>query len=378
MTEVYEQLDRAAADGGAAAALRVLEARALEEKNYPLLFELRILEKRRELGLPLVQTELPGSLPEAAQKAYDAAFVAAAREVGGLFLAAGQIGRAWPYFRAIGDPAPVARAIETGGSADEAETLIAIALGEGVHPQKGFDLVLQHQGTCRAISTFDQLTGRDAREYAARVLVRTLHGELVERLQRAIAGAEGAAPDSRYVPDLIAGRDWLFGEFSYYVDTSHLVSVLRISLDLDDAESLRLALELAEYGKHLSPNFQFKMEPPFDDSYNDTAIYLRALLGEEADAAVEHFRRKAFQENPQDFGQMAAQVLVGLLARLRRFSEAIDVAVRFLADIPPQQLACPSAAQLCQMAGDFTRLKEVSRGRGDLIGYAAALLQSPA
>ena len=375
MSEVYDLLDRAVAERGAAAGIELLAARALEEKNYPLLFELRILDKRRELGLPLVQTELPGTLPEASQKAYDAAFVAAAREVGALFLAEGQIGRAWPYYRAIGETAPIFEAIDKAEPGDDAETLIAIALGEGIHPRKGFDLVLKQQGTCRAISTFEQMPTRAYRDYAAKVLVRTLHAELVERLKRTITEAEGAAPETTCVPDLIAGRDWLFGEFSYYVDTSHLVSVLRFSLDIEDRDCLALALELAEYGKHLSPNFQFKMEPPFDDSYNDTAIYLRALLGEDTEAAIANLRRKIEDENPQDYGNMAAQVLVGLLARLRRYGEAIEVSLRHLADVPPQQLACPSAAQLCQMAHDFARLKEVSRSRGDLIGYAAAVMQ---
>ena len=254
--------------------------------------------------------------------------------------------------------------------------MIAIALGEAVHPTRGFDLVLKQHGICRAISTFEQLPTRAARDYAARVLVRTLHAELVDRLKRTIQEAEGAAPETARAPELIGGRDWLFGDYTYYVDTSHLVSVLRISLEMTDRESLALALELAEYARRLSSNFQFKMEPPFDASYDDCAIYLRALLGQEADRAVAHFRAKVEAGNPDDYGNMAAQVLVGLLGRLKRFGEAIDLSQQYLAGIPLQQLTCPSAAQLCQLAGDYSRLRKVARASGDVVGYAAAAIQS--
>ena len=73
------------------------------------------------------------------------------------------------------------------------------------------------------------------------MLVRTLHAELVERLKNAIERVEGQAPDTSHIPTLIQDRDWLFGEYSYYVDTSHLCSIIRYSLELDDPDSLGLA-----------------------------------------------------------------------------------------------------------------------------------------
>jgi hypothetical protein len=83
-----------------------------EEKKYPLVFEARLMKSRHALGLPLIQNERLEDLPEAKRVVHERDFMAAAREVGGLFLADGDIPRAWPYFRAIGDSAPVAAAIE--------------------------------------------------------------------------------------------------------------------------------------------------------------------------------------------------------------------------------------------------------------------------
>ena len=91
---------------------------------------------------------------------------------------------------------------------------------------------------------------------------------------------------------MIEDRDWLFENNSYYIDSSHLISVLRLSLDLEDPAMLRLALEMADYGRQLSPMFEYSVDPPFQNVYADHAIYLRALLGENVDTAIAHFRRR--------------------------------------------------------------------------------------
>ena len=103
---------------------------------------------------------------------------------------------------------------------------------------------------------------------------------------------EGAAPAGASIPELIAGRDWLFEGNSYYVDTSHLTSVIRFSLDLTDHDALGQVVEMAEYGSHLAPMFHERSEPPFDNFFADHAIYLRAIRGEEVDKAVAHFRKQ--------------------------------------------------------------------------------------
>jgi len=79
-------------------------------------------------------------MPPDTRREYDKAFIDAAREVGGLYLADGNIQRAWPYFRAIGETAPVAAAIDKFDSQEGFEPIIEIAYMERVSPYKGFQI----------------------------------------------------------------------------------------------------------------------------------------------------------------------------------------------------------------------------------------------
>ena len=110
--DVFQLVEEALRQEGPESALDMLAERFLAEKRYPQLFETRLMKKRHELGLPLLQSELPDDFPPGPRKEYEDAFVAAAREAGNLFLENAEIERAWPYFRALGDNAPVAEAIE--------------------------------------------------------------------------------------------------------------------------------------------------------------------------------------------------------------------------------------------------------------------------
>ena len=65
-----------------------------------------------------------------------------------------------------------------------------------------------------------------------------------------------------------------------------------------------------------------------------------------------------------------------MLARLKRYSEAADVYSQYLGEADPSQLSCPSAVQLCQLAGDFEKLKQLAIERKDLLSFAAGLVQS--
>ncbi len=366
----FDALDAAVRTGGADAGFELLLERFRQEKKYSLVFDARAMQSRHALGMPLVQNGPLGNLAADKHAALERAYIEAAREAGGLFLADGDIPRAWQYFRAIGETAPVAAAIEQLTPGENQEAVIEIALHDGVHPRKGFELILADYGICRAITFLDQYPDRSTREDCVRLLVRALHQELAGNLQRAIARTEGRAPETAGVSELIAGRDWLFGEHDYYVDTSHVVSILRFSLDVEDRATLALAVELAEYGGHLSPMFQYRGEPPFD-TYHDYALYLRAVLGECVDDAVAHFRHRAAGEDPR-----AAEALVMLLARLGRYGEAIDVSLEHLRDAHPLRPDCPSVFQLCQLAGDYGRLRDLARERGDLLHFAAGSMQA--
>jgi hypothetical protein len=368
----FPAIDSALASGGPEAVFQSLIQHCMDTRNYPLLLETRLMQVRHELGLPLLQSSA-SAMPEQTRRRYDEAFIDAARQVGNLFLADGNIPRAWPYFRAVGEGDPVAKAIDDYQPGDDLDAVIEIALLEAVNPTKGFRLILENHGICRAITCYSQFPARQGRLDCARLLVSALHSELRDNLRRSIGDDAG---DVMSIPELIEGRQWLFGEYSYHVDTSHLVSVLQIAIELDDAESLSKALEIALYGEHLAPTFQHRGDPPFENVYSDHAVYLRALLGQHSDAAVAHFRDKASNLDPAGHGYGPAQVLVTLLVRLGRYQEAIEASLRFLSEAPPHELGCPGIPELCQMAGDFTRLRELALEKQDPLSYTAALLQA--
>ena len=88
MTEnAFDLIDQALRSGGPDAGFDFLAAKARGEKNYPLLFEVRLLKRRHELGLPLIPVDDFAPMPAGVRSEYDKAFIEAAREVGGLFLA---------------------------------------------------------------------------------------------------------------------------------------------------------------------------------------------------------------------------------------------------------------------------------------------------
>ena len=94
----------------------------------------------------------------------------------------------------------------------------------------------------------------------------------------------------------------------------------------------------------------------------DHAVFLRALLGEDIDAAVEHFRNKI-----SSAGDPAAPVLIDLLVRLGRHAEAIQASLEYFPD---------ASLQLCQSAGDYATLRRLARQREDRLGFAAGVIQA--
>ena len=72
------------------------------------------------------------------------------------------------------------------------------------------------------------------------------------------------------------------------------------------------------------------------------------------------------------------EVYVSLLARTGRVGEAIDETARLLPPGRRQSDLAPSLQELAQQSGDYDRLMNVSRSRGDLLGFAAGLTSKAA
>jgi hypothetical protein len=382
-----DALDDALRGEGPGAVIDRLIGELTERGDFRALLDALLLKARHELGLPMIQDGALVDIPEPARSRFEERYVEAIRAVGSRVLETGDIAAAWPYFRAIGETGPVAEALDAYRAEvgdERAGPIIDIAFNQGANPRRGFELILEHYGTCSAISAFEGLPAHDeaVRVACAERLIRHLHRELAANVRADIAGrGQLLPPAGATLAEMIAGRDWLFAEDSYHIDVSHLSSVVRMSVLATDPEAIAMAADLAEYGRRLSPRLQFEGVPPFERVFDDHLVYLKALLGREVEAAVAHFRGKLGPPGRGDDPEspdpaVPAQTLVNLLVRLGRLDEAIEVSSRYLAGLPDAALFCPGVAQLCHRAGDPGRLAAIARDRGDLVNYTAALLST--
>lgn len=96
-------------------------------------------------------------------------------------------------------------------------------------------------------------------------------------------------------------------------------------------------------------------------------------MGEGVDEAVRYFGERA-EALADEQGSWPAEVYVALLARLDRINDAFEAAAKYLASARTTGFA-PSLLELAQRTGDYDRLREISRQRGDLLGFAMALAE---
>ncbi len=383
--DLFDQLEATLGREGPGPAIDRLCQALRGGRDYNALFYALLMKKRHELGVNPIPTGPAQDLPAAAHPPYEEAIRAAAREVGQLHLEAGNIPQAWVYFRMIEEPEPVRQALEKyePGEEDDLQPLVQIAFYEGVHPQKGFDWVLSRYGLCSAITTAsgELPHPEEARHYFIRALVRALYAELRGRLTAEIEGRFGVAPAGADAPPdtpgvigkLLEGRDWLFEDEAYHIDTSHLSSVVQMSMLLKPCLELEMARELCQYGKRLSGRFLGEDSPPFDKGYADYEVYLSILAGDKVEEGLAHFRKKADEADPEEIGTYPAEVLVNLLLRLDRGAEAVEVARKHLARAAAEgrQLTCPNLNELCQRFAAYEALAEVAREQGDVVHFLA-------
>lgn len=359
------------------AVLDHLIARLRSERNWHSLFDALLMRRRQELGLPLVRPTSLRDVPEGLRDDFEKYYVDTAREVGRLLLEDGHIGQAWNYFRAINEPEAVARAIEAlPENAPADEQVVEIALFQGVAPVKGLQLFLHSHGTCSTITALDQQFAQMApatRAACARVMVRRLYEDLRGNVEHDVKRRQPMTPPGGSLRELIAGREFLFQDDNYHIDVSHLNSVVRFSRMLEPTDpELELALQLAQYGARLSPQYQYGGNPPFADFYPAHIRYLQALLNQDREESINYFRQQITGDPSETDTQLAAYAVVDLLIRLDRHSEALDLALQYLSDSAEEfGLSIP---ELCVKAGRYDRLKDYARGRGDLLNFAAALL----
>jgi len=373
--ETYDRLKRAVAEKGPAAAVEQLCADLRELGDLSSLFYALLMKKRVELGVSPFPSGSSAELPTETHASYEQAIRDAGRSIGDEFLKQNDLRKAWFYFNMLGETDPVREFIDKFQAldGDDVQPLIEVGLYHGVHPAKGFDLVVSRYGICNAITTY---SGQDfsrnpaAKQHCIRTLVKSLYDQLLERLNSDLQsrGSESGTT----VAGIVTAHPELFDEGAYHIDTSHLSSVAQFCLELDSCPERKLARELCMYGSKLSDTFKFASDPPFENSYVDYKILLDALDGENVEAGLKHFRDK-IEPAAKEGTTFPAEVYVNLLMKLGRQTDALEIAKKYLAG-ENRQLSCPGVYELCQLAGDFTGLAEAARSRGDGVNYLAGLI----
>ena len=379
MTEsTFDQLQSRLAAGGAAAVFEKLTEELKAEKKYHELFDVLLMQTRERLGLPAILATPIDDLKEPLRTQVEEAYLASCRTVGTLLLDEGRLREAWMYLRPVGDKQLVAGALaKIVPDEENMQDLIEIGLHEGVAPALGYELVLKNYGTCNAITTYEgSILGRPRadQQVCAAALLKQLHAELISNVRSDIKQQEGREPQETSLEQLVAERDWLFGENNYHIDTTHLAATIRFARVIEEAQLVAMAYDLTEYGRRLSKQFQFASEPPFADIYPAHGLFFGAQLGRQVDEAVEYFAQQARETDIHEQGIGPVEIYVALLARLKRFDEAIAAHVEL---IPPGTRTmgfAPNLLELSRLAGNYEPLMKACRERGDLVSFTAGLL----
>ena len=378
----FDRIAELKAADGPGAALDFLVETLRSEKNYHKLFDALLLKKKCELGLPTVNPTSLQDVPEEQRAEFENCYIESAREVGTALLDEGKLQDAWVYFRTIGEPEAVAKKLDETTLPDDYEksqALINIALYEGANPVRGLEFLLSSNGTCNTITALDQAIGQfpeDDRKKAAAMMVRHLYDELCQTVKsevdKRMTLPPGAGPKT--LREMIMGREWLFQEGNYHVDVSHLNSVVRFARFIDpQSKEMDLAIQLCEYGCQLDPQFQYPGEPPFEEFYPAHQAFFKVLTGRDIDEGLKYFEQKLEHEPDEPDQQLIAYVMVDLLLKCERMDAAVELASKHLRFVDEQVF---SFAELCQKAGKPDKWAAAAKESGDLVGYAAALVQS--
>jgi hypothetical protein len=390
--ELFEQLIQIKNNSGPAAAARLLVDTMRSDKRYTELFEALKMLHRIELGLPAVQIDPSGvSAEEAAnqlapdiQDKLDKRLIESCSEVGAALLKQGNLQEGWMYMRAVGDRKVAADAMkDLEVSHENLDAVLGLLVHEAVDVGRGTQLSLDLRGTCNTITMLESVVamrGRSDQQAAVSTLVRHLHRELLESLKADIIrreklDASHSVHSETSLEKLLSTRPTLLRDGSYHLDTTHIASTVRFARILDDEEALRLAVDLAQYGRQLHPQYQYASEEPFAELYPMSLAFFRAILGEHIETALRMFLQKAESLDPQEHGTIAIETYADLLTRVGRPMEAMQFLMkRMPRGMRPFGIA-PSLIELSQEAGDFEPMKTHARERGDIVGFTAALLQ---
>ena len=350
----------------------------VETGQIDRLFDLRLMQRRHELGLPLEQDVALDELEDTVHSRLENAYLDACREVGQLFLEADRPREAWRYLRPTGEKKGLRHWLEMAVPDDErADELIELALYEGIDPERGYAWLLARRGTCNAVTELEAMRGGLSitnQTACAAVLVRHMHAELLGNLRGHLERLGETVPTGDSIGELLDKSPALLNEGAFHIDTSHLATTVRMARLLTEPALLQQAIELAEYGSQLAADLQYPDEPPFEDLYQTHLQLFRASLGREVEAALEYFGRRARQAASDEQSTTTVEAYLVLLERTGHAQQALDEYATLVPADRPLSPYAPTLLHLAQTSEDWQRYFEICRDRDDVVGFAAGQL----
>ena len=255
-------------------------------------------------------------------------------------------------------------------------------LHEGIDVARGYQAVIDHQGTCNSITLYEQsLAGRKKsdRKAAAACLLDHLYDELITLVRGDISRREAPAGDDETLAEMIDKRRWILEGGGYHLDTTHLSATVRIATVLDDPARLRKAWELAQYGRRLHHQFQYPGDEPFVDFYPAHSTFFSILLGENVDAGLKVFERKARSVDAVQHGTGCNRNLCRSTRSSRSPPRGDRGAIELVPDELPPQRIVPLLIDIADKAeqaddGDpYEPILKYCKKHNDLLGFAAVL-----
>ena len=281
---------------GVPATLDLLETHFRREKDFFRLFEILKLRCRHKLGLPIIPDRSTDCLSPQQQKELDEGLLDACQTVGTLFFREGNLEHGWAYLHPVGNRKlneSLVREIKI--DEQNIDLLIEISLNQGAAPAYGYELTLAHHGTCNSVTAFGVHSphlDRETRAKMASLLLRHVYDEVLQGVRQDIATKQQSARSDANLRDLLTEHHWLVDQQTHHLDATHLSSLMTIARLTTSAADHEIALQLAEYGAGFPQDLQYESSPPLDDTYPDHQLFFNALLGNNVDAAVSHFKQK--------------------------------------------------------------------------------------
>lgn len=360
------------------------------------LFEALKMKSRLQYGLAMIappgeSLSIATESDSAVQRGLEEGLLDACRQAGAMLIESGKIGEGWMYLRPTGDLALAQRLLSKAEITDDNyDEMVHVLLHEGVDLQRGYEAALQRQGTCNSITLYDSVIAersREDRQVAATCLLEHLYDELGQRVREDFlsrASESGVSKETAQADhqnltlgELIIKHKWILGGGGYHLDTTHLSSVVRFAIVLDDPALIEKALELCQYGRRLPADFQYPGTEPFVDFYPTHTAFFSALLGNHVDTAVRLFEQKARTVDPVMHGTGAIETYIDLLDRIGRPDAALRAAMELFPDDVPVGRVLPEMIDMAgraQAAGDEKIAGELEAfcfEHGDLLGVAA-------